>query len=314
MNTLVVGCAGQDGRYLVERLTKAGHAAYGIDRCGLVAPDGKRLQDCNIESASDMAAIIGEVAPERVFYLAAYHHSSEAKEAAETSILLPSFAVHVTGLVNVLDALVESQPQSRLFYAASSRVFGRPPASPQNEDTPFYPLCPYGISKAAGVHIVRLYRRNGFFSCAGFLYNHESPRRPDHFVSRKIAKAVAAIKRDHTDKLILGNLDATVDWGYAPEYVEAMDKILDLDEAGDFVIASGRPHTIEEFVAAAFGHANLAWQDHVEVNPSLIRLTDAAAPMVGDSARLQALTGWRPKTDLSGLARLMVDAECQGGD
>jgi GDPmannose 4,6-dehydratase len=311
MNTLVIGCTGQDGRYLVERLTGAGHAVYGIDRSGLVAPDGQRVRNCTIENAADMASVIGDIAPERVFYLAAYHHSSEEMEADESSIIRPSFAVHVTGLVNVLDALVDVHPRGRLFYAASSRVFGKPPSSPQNEDTPINPQCPYGITKAAGVHLVRLYRRHGLHCCAGFLYNHESPRRADHFVSRKIAKAVVAIERGSGDKLVLGDLAATVDWGYAPEYVEAMDKILDLDEAADFIIASGRTHTIQDFAAAAFTHAGLTWQDHVDVDPSVVRLVDQTMAMIGDATRLRTMTGWRPETDLGGLARLMVDAERQ---
>jgi GDPmannose 4,6-dehydratase len=309
MKILVIGCAGQDGSYLIERLTEAGHAAYGINRSGLVDPDGQQVRECNIEIVADMAAVIGDILPERVFYLAAYHHSSEGMEAGKFSIIRPSFAVHVTGLINVLDSLVDICPQSRLFYAASSRVFGMPPTSPQNEDTPINPLCPYGITKATGVHITRLYRRHGFHCGNGFLYNHESPRRADHFVSRKIAKAVIAIERGQTDKLVLGDLAVTVDWGYAPEYVEAMDKILDLDEPADFIIASGRSHTIQDFAAAAFGHADLTWQDHVDVDPSVVRSTDQTVAMIGNASRLHTITGWRPETDLGGLARLMVDAE-----
>ena len=309
MNILVIGSAGQDGSYLVDRLDRAGHDVYGITRSGLVLPNKEQSRDCNIESMPEVASVISEVSPDRVFYLAAYHHSSEEKEAGEGSIIRRSFAVHVLGLVNVLEAFAASCPKGRLFYAASSRVFGSPATAPQDEDTPFNPSCPYGISKTAGVQTVRLYRRRGLHCCAGFLYNHESERRPDHFVSQKIVKGVIAIERGQTEELVLGDLTAMVDWGYAPEYVEAMERILDLDEAGDFVIASGRLHSIQDFTAAAFEYVGLKWQDHVKVDPSIIRPTAATVPMVGDSSRLRAMTDWQPKTELRDLVRIMVDAE-----
>lgn len=311
MKVLVIGSAGQDGGYLVERMAGAGHAVYGIDRSGLVSPDGARAGPCDIENADDVSSVVREIAPDRVFFLAAYHHSSEEKEANELSIIERSFAVHVSALLNFLDALVASCPAARLFYAASSRVFGAPAASPQNEDTPLNPRCPYGISKTAGIHLIRLYRRHGLYCSAGYLYNHESPSRPNHFVSSRIAKAVVAIERGAQDELVLGDLSATVDWGYAPEYVEAMARIVDLDEATDFIIASGRSHTIEDFVATAFDYAGLDWRDHVKVDPATVRETDTSVPMIGNPSKLRSMTGWEATTKLDDLARIMVDAERQ---
>jgi len=309
MRSIVIGCAGQDGYYLVEQLAAAGHAVYGVDRNGLISPDGEWLQKCDLESASDVARVIMEISPDRVFYLAAYHHSSEQMEADAPSIIRKSFAVHVTGLLNVLDALVASSPQSRLFYAASSRVFGAPDVSPQNEETVLNPRCPYGISKTAGVQLIKLYRRQGLHCCSGYLYNHESERRSDHFVSAKIAKAVVAIERGQTEPLVLGDLEAQVDWGYAPEYSDAMARILELDEATDFIIGSGRLNTIKDFAAAAFECAGLKWQDHIRVDPSVVRSSGSTVPMVGDASKLEQMTGWKAKTTMQDLARLLVDAE-----
>ena len=309
MNTIVIGCAGQDGHFLMEQLADDGYAAYGINRTGLISPDTRGLQDCDLESPTEVASVISDVAPDRVFYLAAYHHSSEEMEASAPSIIRKSFAVHVTGLLNVLDALVASCPKSRLFYAASSRVFGAPYASPQNEATPLNPRCPYGISKAAGIQLIKLYRRQGLHCSSGYLYNHESERRPDHFVSIKIAKAVVAIERGQTDALVLGDLEAQVDWGYAPEYTEAMMRILDLDEAADFIIASGRLHTIKDFAVAAFDYAGLKWRDHIQVDSSIVRGSGSTAQMVGDASKLKKMTGWEAKTSMEELARILVDAE-----
>lgn len=309
MRSIVFGSAGQDGHYLVEQLAAKGHIVFGVDRSGLISPDGQWLQACDLESASDVAYAIKQTNPDRVFYLAAYHHSSQQMQADAPSIIHKSFAVHVTGLLNVLDALVASRPKSRLFYAASSRVFGAPDVSPQNEETPLNPRCPYGISKAAGVQLIKLYRLQGLHCCSGYLYNHESERRSDHFVSAKIIKAVVAIERGQIEPLVLGDLEAQVDWGYAPEYTDAMARILDLNEATDFIIGSGRLNTIKDFATAAFEYAGLKWQDHVRVDPSIVRSSGATVPMVGDASKLEKMTGWKAKRTMQDIARHLMDAE-----
>jgi GDPmannose 4,6-dehydratase len=314
MKVLAIGCKGQDGSYLSEQLGAAGAEVHGISRAGLHGPDGALRHEMSIEDGAAVARLVADLKPDRIFYLAAHHHASEEDTAAPGDLLRSSFRTHTLALINVLDAMVAHAPEARLFYAASSHVFGKPPAQPQDETTPLAPICAYGVSKAAGVQLCRLYRTtHGLFAGAGFLYNHESPRRGRRFLTRKIVRGAVAIERGARTPIVLANLDSEVDWGYAPEYTEAMTRILDLDEADDFVIASGRLHSVADFVAAVFTCLDLDWRDHVEVDPTLLRKTEDRGVLVGDSRRLRAATGWAPRTGVAELARIMVDAERQEG-
>jgi GDPmannose 4,6-dehydratase len=314
MKALVIGCKGQDGTYLCDQLQAAGDEVFGISRDGLQGPDGALRHDVSIEDTDAVARTVSDLAPDRIYYLAAHHHASEEDTAGSGDLLQRSFATHTLALVNVLDAIVAHAPAARLFYAASSHVFGKAPTHPQDETTPLAPICAYGISKAAGVQLCRFYRRqHGLFAAVGILYNHESPRRGPRFLTRKIVRGAVAIERGETAPIVLANLDSEVDWGYAPEYTEAMARILDLDEADDFVIASGRRHSVADFVAAVFACLDLNWRDHVQVDPSLLRKTEDRGVLVGDSRRLQAATGWAPRTGVAELARIMVEAEREAG-
>jgi GDPmannose 4,6-dehydratase len=249
--------------------------------------------------------------PNAIFYLAAHHHSSEDPASPDVADLyLRSHDVHVRGLLNVLEAIKNRTPEARLFYAASSHCFGEPPPGIQDETTPFRPLCAYGITKAAGVQLCRMYRSDHMVraSC-GILYNHESPLRRSNFLSTKIVRAAVEISRGLRRKLVLGDLSARVDWGYAPDYIEAMIAILRLDKADDFVIASGETHRVEEFVSLAFSHLDVGWSRHVEVDSSLIN--KRRTELVGDSSKLRACTGWSPSISFADMVRLLVDAELQ---
>jgi GDPmannose 4,6-dehydratase len=308
MRFLVVGCRGQDGTLLVERAQRDGHTVVGIDK-GVV--DGSSFSPFDVADSSQVEAFVAQERPERVFYLAAYHGSSEDADEPWPTLFAESMRVHVSSYVKLLEALVHHMPGARVFYAASSRIFGRVQTRPQNELHPVEPRCAYGISKAAGVFTGHLYRaQRGLFVCSGILYNHESPLRKPVFVTKKIVLgAVKALREKQQGKPFrfrLGDLSAEVDWGYAPDYVDAMMRILEVPTADDFVIATGEAHTVREFVEAAFEVVGLDWQDHVEEDRSLVV---SGTPRVGDSTKLREATGWAPSLGFRDMVRTLVEAE-----
>ena len=217
--------------------------------------------------------------------------------------------VHVSGLRNVLEAMKCYRPRARLFYAASSHVFGTSGGEWQDERTPFAPKSAYGISKVAGIECCQTYRqRDGLFAATGILFNHESALRKPSFLSQKIVRGALRARRDPAYRITLGDLDAATDWGYAPDYVEAMWRILQLPEASDFVVASGEVHTVREFARAAFGTLGLDWQQHVQTDASLLNRTSVA--LRGNSTKLRAATGWSPSVSFAELvARLVHETE-----
>jgi GDPmannose 4,6-dehydratase len=301
---VIVGSGGQDGRLLEQRLHAEGCEVVGIRRDG-PGPD--------LTQREQVAAAMRQWQPAEVYYLAAYHHSSQEKTAADpAAIFTRSFEVHVTGLVHYLDAIRLHSPASRLFYAASSLVFGDPPSPVQTEATPFSPRCPYGISKAAGVHVCRHFREtHRVFASAGILYNHESPLRQEKFVSQKIVQAALRIARGEQDKLTLGDLSARIDWGYAPDFVDAMTRLLALPESGDFIVATGETHSVQEFVEIAFDRLGLDWRAHVLEDPALLGRRKAS--MTGDASKLRQLTGWQPTVDFPGMIAALLPNERHAG-
>jgi GDPmannose 4,6-dehydratase len=215
-------------------------------------------------------------------------------------------AVGVTALLESIRAV---DPAIRMYQASSSEIFGEPTVVPQTEETPLHPLTPYGVAKAYGHFIVDSYRRRyGLHASCGILYNHESPRRPVDFLPSKVAHAAAAISLGLQEELALGDLRAQRDWGYAGDYVEAMRLMLRQDEPGDFVVATGKLHTVEDLVALAFGHAGLDWHEHVRVDPALVRGTAELHDLVGDASKARRALGWSPQLEFEGLVRLLVDA------
>ena len=301
---LVIGHSGQDGTYLSEQLKARGYTVIGVGRPVL----DKRSFD--VANPSHMRRLVAESQPDEIYYLAAFHHSSEDAPMNEHELLATSLSVNTSGINNVLGAVAAESPATRVFYASSSRIFGDPASSPQNENTPLRPTCAYGISKTAGMGICSYYRstRNIFAAC-GILYNHESPLRPAKFVSRKIVRAAVQSALSSTAKLTVGNLDATVDWGYAPDYVRAMWQMLQLDQPADFVIGTGIPHTVRDFVEAAFGALNLDWRNHVQENPNFLARKSAQGVMLADSSKLRSISGWQPSVDFAKMVHLMIEAE-----
>jgi GDPmannose 4,6-dehydratase len=306
---IVVGSAGQDGRLLTSQLKRRGYATVGCVRpsgaSGAPNPEQTTIDVCASDS---VVALVTGFEPDEIYFLAAHHHSAEESSGNFVEILQQSLDVHTVALANFLESIRRHSPDTRLFYAASSHIFGRPGSDVQNELTPVNPVSAYGISKAAGLFACRHYRETyGTFASVGILYNHESELRPTKFLSRKIARGVAAIARGEAESLTLGNLDAVVDWGYAPDYTDAMQKILEAPVPGDFIVASGKQHTVRDFARIAFEAIGLDYTEYVESDPSIINRD--AGVLVGNPAHLIETTGWQPTTDFPGMVRNLVKHE-----
>jgi len=258
--------------------------------------------------------LLRRIVPDEIYYLAAYHHSAEnIPLQGDLDLFTRSFQVHVHSLVNFLEGMRLFARDARLFYAASSHVFGNAASEPQDELTPFNPKCIYGITKTAGVHACRFYRnQHRLFVSSGILYNHESRYRKPIFVTRKIINGAVGIKNGRQDKLVLGNLSAEVDWGYAPDYVEAFQKVLHADVPDDFVVATGRKHSVQNFVEAVFGYLDLDWKLYVHEDKTIIAKGDVS--LVGDPGKLMRVTGWKPSVDFSEMIRLLILQEAIGVD
>ncbi|QIS12370.1 GDP-mannose 4,6-dehydratase [Nocardia arthritidis] len=297
MTVVVTGAAGQDGRLLSDLLAARGRRVLGLGRGGPV----------DITDPDAVDRLIAEERPEQVYLLAAVQHSSEDPPAEPRALATASHRVNTMQVQHFAEAIERHRTGTRLFYAASAHVFGAGDGTPCTEETGLRPSSIYGVTKAAGLLACRAYRARGLFASAGILFNHESPLRAEKFVTRKIVRAVARIVRGEADELVLGRLDAGADWGYAPDYVGAMTRILALDEPDEFVVATGRRHTVAEFCAAAFGLAGLDWKHYVRESPSV--LTRQQRPLVGDAGRLRARTGWTPSVDFLGMVRAMLAAE-----
>jgi len=296
---IVVGPGGQDGTLLHQRLLREGINVTRLGRGDIAIDDG------------DAVADLVRKGPCEIYYLAAHHYSSqEAMGSCELDLVRKSTAVHVTGLACFLEAIRLHSPETRLFYAGSSLVFGEPGTDTQDEMTPFDPRCIYGITKAAGLRLCRYYREKyGVFASGGILFNHESPLRQSKFVIPKIIHAALAIARGSAEKLRLGDLSARVDWGYAPDYVEAMTRILRLREPGDFVVATGKTHSVQEVVDIVFTNLGLDWRAHVEETQEI--LTRRRSPLCGNASKLHAATGWLTTVSFHEMLRILLEAHAK---
>lgn len=297
--TLIVGSAGQDGTLLGQLLRARGDTVTGL-----------RRGDLDIADPVAVASFVGDTRPTAVYFLATHHHSSEDVIEDEGELFHASTRINLTAPVNFLAAVAAQRPSARFFYAASSLVFGATDGAAQDEETPLRPDTAYGITKLAGMLACRRYREaHGLHASTGILFNHESPLRPTRFLSRKIAVAVASIARTGTGELVLGDLDAQVDWGYAPDYVDAMVRIAELDRADDFVVATGAAHAVREFAEIAFRVVGLDYRAHVREAPGVLRRR--LPPRIGNPAKLIAATGWRPSLDFTQMVERLVHAELE---
>jgi len=295
---VIVGSEGQDGSLLRELLERKKYEVLRVNRGG----------NLNVGNFNDVRAAVKEFKPNEVYYLAAFHHSSEDARQEELELFTKSFEVNTQGLIHFLEAIRLESPKTRLFYASSSHVFGSVVKSPQDESTPLNPENIYGISKATGMMICRYYRKiHSIFASTGILYNHESPLRADRFVSKKIAKGVARIQSGEANELILGDLDSKVDWGYAPDYVEAMRRILATKKADDFVISTGKPHRVGDFAKIAFARANLPTKGRLKTKGKIAK--KLPSKLVGNSKKLRRTTGWKPTVSFKEMVEILVDSE-----
>lgn len=316
---LITGITGQDGSYLAELLLDKGYEVHGIIRrassfntaridhlyndTGIY---GKQLflHFGDITDSTNLVKLLYRIQPDEVYNLAAQSH-------VRVSFDIPEYTADVTavGTVRILEAMRETGLKSKFYQASSSEMFGLVQESPQTETTAFHPRSPYAAAKVYAHWMTVNYRESyGLFATSGILFNHESPRRGETFVTRKITRAVARIKAGLQSKLFLGNLDAKRDWGYAKEYVEAMWLMLQQNEPDDYVIATGETHSVREFLAEAFAYVDLDWQDYVELDPRYLRPAEVDY-LVGDAAKAKRAFGWEPKVNFKELVRLMVDAD-----
>jgi GDPmannose 4,6-dehydratase len=314
---LISGITGQDGSFLTEVLLEKGYEVYGIirrsssfntDRIDHLYQDPHkpntrlRLVYGDLNDSSSLNTILRQVRPDEIYNLGGQSH-------VRVSFDIPEYTGEVTGLgaVRLLEAIREAGIQPRFYQASSSELYGKAVESPQTETTRFHPRSPYACAKAYAHYITVNYRESyGMFACCGIMFNHESERRGETFVSRKISRAATRIKMGLQEKLYLGNLEARRDWGYAKDYVVAMWLMLNADRPDDYIIATGETHSVREFVELAFGYLDLDWQEYVEIDPHYFRPAEVDC-LSGDASKARRELGWEPKVTFEQLVKLMVD-------
>ena len=315
---LITGITGQDGSYLAEYLLEQGYEVHGLvrrvaledpaHRLSRIAPilDRLQLHAASLENFPSLFSVINQLRPDELYHLAAQSFVSYSFDDA-----FSTFHTNIDGTHFVLESVKQAAPECRVYFAASSEMFGHAHEVPQTEHTRFHPRSPYGISKVTGFHLSQNYREAyGMYVCSGILFNHESPRRGFEFVTRKITSHVARIRQGLAAQLPLGNLDARRDWGYAADYVRAMHLMLQQATPDDYVIATGRTHSVREFCELAFRHAGLNYEDHVVIRPELYRPSEVHL-LLGDAAKAKAQLGWTPACDFESLVAMMVDHDLQ---
>jgi GDPmannose 4,6-dehydratase len=302
MRALITGVTGQDGSYLAELLQDRGYEVHGLVRTAAPAIDGVRLHQGDLRDQDSLIAAFEAARPDEVYNLAA-----ESSVAASWED--PALTGDITGLgvARLLEALRRTCPAARLFHASSNEIFGAAHGGTADETTPLAPRTPYGAAKAYAHHLVACHREAyGLFCCNGILFNHESPRRGERFVTRKITRGAAAISLGQARDLRLGTLDSQRDWGYAPDFVAAMWMMLQRDRPEDYVVATGVAHSVRDCVAVAFGHVGLDWREHVKLDEAFKRPAETD-PLVGDASKARRELGWEPATGFETMIAQMVD-------
>ncbi|MHC4546048.1 MAG: GDP-mannose 4,6-dehydratase, partial [Planctomycetota bacterium] len=314
------GITGQDGSYLAELLLKKGYEIWGIMRRSSSFHTGRidhlykdpheqprlRLVYGDLTDGGNLSTIVNEIKPDEVYNLGAQSH-------VRVSFDTPIYTVNADGLgtLRLLEAIRRMKKPAKFYQASSSEMYGKAAETPQTEKTPFYPRSPYGCAKAYSFWQTVNYREAyGLFACNGILFNHESPRRGETFVTRKITRAATRIKLGLQDKLYLGNLDAKRDWGFAGDYVETMWLMLQNDKPDDYVIATGETHSVREFLEEVFGYLDLDWQKYVEIDPRYLRPTEVDR-LLGDASKAKKVLKWEPKVTFKELAQMMTDADME---
>ena len=318
---LITGITGQDGSYLADLLLAKGYQVHGIIRRASTFNTSRidhlyadpHIHDVHLflhygdlSDSVGLVKLLYELKPDEIYHLGAQSH-------VRVSFDIPEYTSDITGVgtIRILEAMREAGGRSRFYQASSSEMFGKAQEVPQNEKTPFWPRSPYGVAKVFSYWATVNYRESyGLHASNGILFNHESPRRGETFVTRKITRAVARIKAGLQDKLFLGNLDAKRDWGYAPEFVEAMWLMLQQEQPDDYVVATGETHTVREFLELSFGRAGLEWEKYVDKDPRYYRPAEVEL-LLGDPSKAKKQLGWEPKTKFKDLVTLMTDADIE---
>jgi GDPmannose 4,6-dehydratase len=317
---LITGITGQDGSYLTESHLASGDEVHGMVRqssllqrtrldsipaLSRAREDGRlRLHYADLQDTSSLVALMRKVRPDVVYHLAGQSHVG-------ISFDMPEYTAEATGLgtLRLLEAVRQVAPECRFFFAATSEIFGEPLETPQSEKTPMAPVNPYAAAKVYALNLVRIYRKAyGLHASVGILFNHESPRRGENYVTRKITGAAARIARGLQKELHLGTLEPRRDWSYAPDVVDGIRRIVSADSGDDFVLASGAAHSVRDFCRVAFARVGLDWQRHVVLDPTFVRPLDISETR-GDASKARRVLGWAPKTSFDELVRIMVDAE-----
>ncbi len=311
---LITGITGQDGSYLAEFLLEKGYEVHGMVRRSSTEKferishikDKLKLNQADLLDQFSLVKLMEEVQPDEIYNLAAM---SFVPTSWNQPILTGQFTA--IGVARMLEAMRKVCPDAKFYQASSSEMFGKVREVPQNENTPFYPRSPYGVSKVYGHYITVNYRESyDLFTVSGILFNHESPRRGREFVTRKITDGVARIKLGLTDELRMGNLDSERDWGFAGDYVKAMWMMLQEDKPDDYIIATGQAQSVRQFINTAFGYVGLNPDKHVKIDPKFLRPAEVDH-LVGDASKAKRILGWEPEVDFEGLVKLMVDADME---
>ncbi len=318
---LITGITGQDGSYLTEFLLEKNYEVHGIIRRSSSFNTGRIdhlyndpkignkklfLHYGDLADSSSISRLLEKIVPDEIYNLGAQSH-------VKVSFDIPEYTTDIdaTGTCRILDAIHDTHIKTKFYQASSSEMFGKVQAVPQSESTPFYPRSPYACAKLYSHWLTVNFRESyGLFACSGILFNHESPRRGQTFVTRKITHTIAEILAKKTDKLFLGNLDAKRDWGFAGDYVEAMWLMLQQDVADDYVIATGETYSVKDFLDAAFSYVDLDWKKYVEISEKYFRPAEVDL-LIGDASKAKNKLGWKPKVNFKELVKMMVDADCK---
>ncbi len=317
--TVMTGITGQDGSYLCELLLSKGYAVHGLVRRSSSTARARLdamfynaelynkrlfLHYADLDDVTTIRRILVKTEPDELYHLAGQSHVGVSFEIPESTCQFTAM-----GTLKLLEIVRDLDKRPKFLHISSSEVFGRAVTWPQNEETPMKPVTPYGVAKAFASQMVRVYRESfDLFACNAICYNHESPRRGESFVTRKISRAVAAIAAGRQSKLTLGNIDAERDWGYAPEYVDGMWRMMQQDQPNDYLLATGVATSVAQFIEAAFQSVGLPWKDFVEYDPRMARRNDVIR-LVGDASRAKEELGWIAKTGVQDIARIMVEAD-----
>ncbi|MCC6508348.1 MAG: GDP-mannose 4,6-dehydratase [Pirellulaceae bacterium] len=321
---LITGITGQDGSYLAELLLAEGYVVHGLvrrnsnivrSRLDHLTSDERIYNESlflhygDLDDTTTIRRLIMKAKPDEVYHLAGQSHVGASFEIPETTCEFTAM-----GTLRLLEILRDCDPLPKFAHASSSEIFGTPTSQPQNEDTPMRPMTPYGVAKAFATQMVRVYREKfDLFACNLICYNHESPRRGESFVTRKITRSAARIRAGKQHDLMLGNLDSQRDWGYAPDYVRGFRAALSHKEPKDFVLATGILHRVSDWLEISFGHLGLDWREHVKFDPRFARSVDPVS-LVGDATTAQRDLGWKPQIGFEEMVKQMVEADCQRED